>query len=113
MLMLLHDRILLHSNFRRYNQDLKEEMKSWSLFRILKRGLFTYNFKTSPFSYFTRAIFLNYMAVLKKYYTKLNKHQEYVKHELMKIDTKGDPKLERLLREYRVSLGNDQTLEDK
>lgn len=73
-------------------------MKSYSLFRILKRGLFTYDFtKCTPFSYFTRAVFTNYFATLKRYYTKLNKHQEYVKGELMKMDTHGNVHLEQML----------------
>jgi hypothetical protein len=106
MLILLHDNILLHSNFRMYRQDLKDEMKSFSLFRILKCGLYSYNFKTSPFSYFTRSIFVNYIQVLKRYYRKLNQHQEYVKNQLMKIDTKGNVNLERLLRDFGVSTGD-------
>lgn len=35
----LHDHILQHKNFRGYRQDLKDEMKSYSLYRIIKRGL--------------------------------------------------------------------------
>lgn len=104
-MLLLHDRILLHENFRRYRQDLKDEMKSWSLFRIFKRGLFTYNFQTSPFSYFTRAIFVNYAQVLKRYYQKTNLHREYIKGELVKLNFNGNTRLEQFLKNFRC--GND------
>lgn len=49
-------------------------MLSYSIYRIFKRGLLTYNFKDSPFSYFTRAVFVNYISVVKKYYTRMNNH---------------------------------------
>ena len=62
-----------HRNFIGYRQDIKDEMKSYSLFRIFKRGLFTYNFECkNPFGYFTRAVFANYYTVLGQYYKKLN-----------------------------------------
>ena len=83
-------------------------MKSFSLYRIFKCGLKSYNFKTSPFSYFTRAVFMNYIQVVKKYYKKLNQHQQYVKYELAKIDTRGNPNLERLLNDFGVSTGYGQ-----
>ena len=51
-------------------------------------------------------IFVNYIQVLKRYYRKLNQHQEYVKNQLMKIDTKGNVNLERLLRDFGVSTGD-------
>ena len=40
----LHDGILRHSNFRNYRPELKEEMRSYSIYRILKRGLKTFDF---------------------------------------------------------------------
>lgn len=73
MLMALHDNVLKHKNFIGYRQDLKEEMKSYSLYRILKCGLKSFKFgSSSPFSYFTRAVFVNYYTVLNRYYHKLN-----------------------------------------
>ena len=62
-----------HSNFCRYRQDLKDEMKSYSLFRIIKKGLQSFNpEKAKAFSYFTRAVFVNYITVIRRYYKKLN-----------------------------------------
>lgn len=99
----LHNGILKHKNFSGYRQDLKDEMKSYSLYRILKNGLFTFDFSKSPFSYFTRAVFCNYMNVIKRYYRRLNKHQAYVKGVLTSIDTHGDARLARLCSEFRES----------
>lgn len=104
LLLLMHNKILQHRNFNRYRQDLKDEMRSYSLYRIIKCGLKSFKMdKATPFSYFTRAIFTNYIAVLKKYYTQLNRHQEYVKGVLVKLDTHGDPKLEMLVKQYCIS----------
>lgn len=43
LLMSMHDGILHHKNFNKYRKDLKEEMKSYSLYRILKCGLKSFN----------------------------------------------------------------------
>ena len=100
----MHDNVLRHKNFNRYRQDLKDEMKSYSLYRILKCGLKSFKFGTSkPFSYFTRSIFLNYITVISRYYDRLNKHQQFIRGELMNIDTHGDPKLEQLIDRFCVS----------
>lgn len=65
LMMTMHDNVLRHRNFCRYRQDLKEEMKSYSLFRIFKCGLKSFKFgKAKAFSYFTRSIFLNYITVI-------------------------------------------------
>lgn len=74
-MILLHDKILCHKSFCRYRLDLKEEMKSYSLYRILKCGLKSFKpGKSKAFSYFTRAIFVNYISCLQKYYKRLNDH---------------------------------------
>lgn len=107
--MTLHDHILTHKNFNRYNQDLKDEMKSYSLFRILKCGLKSYKFDgSSPFSYFTRAVFQNYITVIMRYYRKLNQKQEYVKGQLARLETGGNPKLEWLIDHFGISGESDE-----
>ena len=82
-------------------------MKSWSLFRIIKCGLKSYDSSrgSTPFAYFTRAVFLNYYTVIGKYYKRLNSHQEYVKDCLMRIDTHGDTHLEEILKQFKTSFG--------
>lgn len=90
--------------FRGYRQDLKDEMKSFSIYRILKCGLKSYDFsKKNPFGYFTRAVQLNYIQVLKQYYNRLNRKQEFIKNELARIDTQGNGRLEALLNRFGVS----------
>jgi len=104
MLLSMHDGVLRHKNFNKYRQDLKEEMKSYSLYRILKCGLKSFDKnKAKAFSYFTRAIFTNYVTVVMRYYKRLNKHQEYVKGCLAKLDIHGSLKLEQLLKSWTSS----------
>lgn len=100
----LHDHILEHKNFRGYRPDLKDEMKSYSLYRIIKRGLRTWdpNRGCKAFSYITRAIFHNYITILARYYSKLNKHQEYVKYQLAKID-QNNPMWKEFAKEFQAS----------
>lgn len=68
LLLLLHDRMLGHFKFRGYPQEVKEDMRSYSLLRVFKRGLATYKFSGSPFSYFTRGVYMNYVTFLRKRY---------------------------------------------
>lgn len=95
----MHENILHHKNFNRYRPDLKEEMMSYSLFRIFKCGLKSFNFKAGckPFSYFTRAIFMNYITCISKYYDGINKHREYIKGCLTKLADRGDPRINALV----------------
>ena len=73
MLLSMHDGVLRHKNFNKYRQDLKEEMKSYSLYRILKCGLKSFDKnKAKAFSYFTRSIFMNYITVIMRYYKLIN-----------------------------------------
>lgn len=100
MLLDLHDGVLKHNNFRNYRQDLKDEMKSYSIYRILKCGLKSFKFdsESTPFAYFTRSIFLNYYTVLARYYKRKNRHEEYVKNCLIKLEQQGFNQLGMLLK---------------
>lgn len=103
MLLDMHRHILMHNNFNRYRQDIKDECLSYSVYRILKRGLATYNFdKRNPFGYFTRAIWTNYIFVLKRYYNRLNKHQDFVKNQLARIDVTSNGRLQQILKTWGV-----------
>lgn len=75
-------------------------MKSYSLFRIFKCGLASYDPSkgSTPFAYFTRSIFLNYYTVIEKYYKELNNKREYIKHKLANLNTHGDKNLEQILK---------------
>ena len=80
MLLLMHDHILKHSNFRHYSKELKEDMKSFSLLKILKtfsprkpqRCHFDMKKKEKCFGYYSHAIFNNYLIVIGKHYKYLN-----------------------------------------
>lgn len=51
MLIEIGKKLLNHSNFRNYPAELKEDMLSFGLYKIIK-GLKTYNFKfNNPFAY--------------------------------------------------------------
>lgn len=105
LLLQLHRNILGHKNFVRYSRDLKDEMVSYSLWRILKSGLKCYDPAkgSTPFAYFSAAAFRNYVTVIKRYYKALNGKQKYMRKVLDGLDTKGDEVLERLVKEWRQS----------
>jgi hypothetical protein len=78
MLMLLADRIKGHSNFRNYNESLKDDMKSFALYKMV-RGLRTVKCGTCSeadskrvFNYFTRACFNAYLTVIGRHYKQMN-----------------------------------------
>lgn len=104
LLMALHDGVLRHKNFRRYHQDVKDDMKSYSLYRILKNGLKSYDpSKAKAFSYFTRAVFTNYVTAVMRYYRKLNARQRYIKGELMKLAWNASPDIKAFIDRFRES----------
>ena len=62
LLLELHDHILTLSRFAKKSQEIKEEAKSYSLFRLLSKGIFSFEDTASParcFNYFTTAVINN------------------------------------------------------
>ena len=62
MLLDLHQHILSLSRFAKKSQDMKEEMQSYSLYRILSKGLLSFEDTSSAarcFNYFTTAAINN------------------------------------------------------
>ena len=62
LLLELHQHLLTLSRFAKKSQEMKEEMQSYSLFRILSKGLLTFEDTSSPqrcFNYFTTAAINN------------------------------------------------------
>ena len=101
LMLTLHDHVLSNACFRGYSRDVKDEMKSYSLYRVFKRGLASFRFGTSkPFSYFTRAVIMNYITVARRYYRELNRRREWTKGQLARIDTRGDPALEEFINRF-------------
>ena len=89
-------------------------MRGYSIMRILKRGLNTWvPEKGRLFSYLTRAIFRNYITILGKYYKRINRHRQFLRNELAGIDTKGNPKLEQMLKDWGVFDNEDAQSRDK
>ena len=61
----------------------------------------------------TRVIFRNYITILGRYYKRINKHRQFLRNELAGIDTKGNPKLERMLRDWGVFDNEEAQERDK
>lgn len=109
MLLELHDHVLRHKNWNRYPEEVKEDMKAYSLYRILKNGLKTYDpSKAKAFSYFTKAVFMNYLNVVKKYYRQLERKAEYVRAFLGRMAMDGNQFAEALERRWETP-GRDQS----
>lgn len=62
LLLELHQHILSLSRFSKKSQDMKEEMQSYSLYRLLSKGIMTFDSEASPqkcFNYFTTSAINN------------------------------------------------------
>lgn len=85
MLMMMHDHILMHRNFSGYPKELKEDMRSYSLHKILKtfragkpsKCHFKNSMKAKCFGYYSHAIFNNYLVVIARHYKYLNGWRGY------------------------------------
>ena len=79
ILYLMCDRILRHSNFNGYSQDLKEEMRSYAIL-LLMRYLHNINpderNARNCFNYITASIFNAFRQILIKYYKVQNLKRE-------------------------------------
>lgn len=104
--MIIHmaDKILNHSNFRNYKQELKEDAKSFFYLKVIK-GLKNYNFKfNNPFAYFSQCAFNSYLSIITQHYKHLNTKKEVLKqiYSVMQSYSGIDPRssLNRYIREY-------------
>lgn len=78
MMMKIGDKLLNHSNFRNYPQDLKADMRSFFFQKIIK-GLKSFNFRFSnAFAFFSTVGFNAYLTVIGKHYK-----QQNIKFELI------------------------------
>lgn len=72
MLMHMADKLLNHSNFRNYSKELKEDMRGYGLYKVI-RGFKNYNFNfTNPFAWITQAFFNAYLTIIGKNYKHIN-----------------------------------------
>ena len=86
----LHKKVLNFPAFRNYSIDEKDEMMSYSLERILKRGIYTADINKNIFSYFTTGIYTNYQNHLKRYYKRLNQQREYEEQVLLNLKCRNN-----------------------
>ena len=78
MFLAIANKLLNHSSFRNYSKELKEDMRSFGLYKLIK-GLKNYNFKfNNGFAYCTQALWNAYITVIGRHY----KHQN-MRHDLM------------------------------
>ena len=90
MLLLMHDNILVHNNFRRYSKELKEDMRSYSIGKILKSLMrFDLSKKDKCFGYYSHAIFNNYVYIIMKHYKYVNGWKGYYNSRLQKLVDAG------------------------
>lgn len=87
MFLMIGNKLLNHSNFRNYSKELKEDMLSYFLFKIIK-GLKNYNFKFSnPFAFITMAAWNAYISVITKHYKQLNIKKNLMKKMASELET--------------------------
>lgn len=72
-------KLLNHTNFRGYTQELKEDMVSFGCYKLIK-GLKNYNFKfKNPFAWISMAYWNSFLTVIFQHYKQNN-----IKRDLMK-----------------------------
>lgn len=89
-LITLHKKVLNFPAFRNYSIDEKDEMMSYSLERIIKRGIYTADVNKNLFSYFTTGIYTNFQNHLKRYYKRLNQQRAYEEQVLLNLKCRNN-----------------------
>ena len=89
-LITLHKKVLNFPAFRNYSIDEKDEMMSYSLERIIKRGIYTADINKNLFAYFTTGIYTNYQNHLKRYYKRLNQQRQYEEQVLLNLKCRNN-----------------------
>lgn len=87
--MTIHDKVLNFPKFRKYIPEDKQEMKSYSIYRFLKRGLFTIDAAKNPFSYITSGAVMNYMNYLKGRLKRQKDYQDLVADVMRELKQQG------------------------
>ena len=111
LLLDLHDHILTLSRFSKKSPDMKEEMQSYSLYRILSKGLFSFDSNATPkecFNYFSTAVINNMTQcaqrleqyqkkmtslpnnVIQKYRERMNSNKDNYKYSIYDYNEEGD-----------------------
>lgn len=100
----LHDNILMHKNFNRYPQEVKEDMKSASVEMVFRWALSGWKKEKGfkAFSYLTRCVFQNYIKTAMNYYKRINRHRKWLKQQLEKLAETGDQTAYRMARDFQT-----------
>lgn len=104
MMIMIADKLLNHSSFRNYPLEVKQDLRSLGLLKLI-RGLKNYNFKfNNAFAYFTQALWNSYITGLTKHYKQINIKREMMKKLFEEIETYNgiDPRssLNRCIKAY-------------
>lgn len=82
LLLDMHHAALRCRSFRNYNEDMKQDMQSYSLMQLMKSMKKYRSSKGDLFPYLYMAIYWNFVAYCKKHYTQLNRQRHIVVHAL-------------------------------
>lgn len=86
MLLAVGNKLLNHTNFVKYSKELKEDMRSYGIYKII-RGLKNYNFKfNNPFAWVTQAFYNSYLSVLNKHYKHINTKKDILKKFISELE---------------------------
>ena len=104
MMIMIADKLLNHSSFRNYPLEVKQDLRSLGILKLVK-GLKNYNFKfNNAFAYFTQALWNSYITGLTKHYKQINIKRELMKKLFEEIETYNgiDPRssLNRCIKAY-------------
>lgn len=87
MLLQIGNKLLNHSNFRNYPKEMKEDMRSYGILKVIK-GLKNYNFKfNNPFAWMTQAFYNSYLIIIGKHYKHINTRKELMNKYLSDLES--------------------------
>lgn len=96
------DHMLRMGSFNRYPEQVKQDMKSFALYKCI-RGLKTFKFdefaEQRCFNYFTRAIYLSFLTELSKHYKQINIKRDLTERYLNQLYCLNPSTAEKLLKE--------------
>lgn len=112
MIIAIGRKLLNHSSFKNYPQELKCDMEALYWEKLLK-GLKNYNFAfNNPFAFFTQAAWNSFLIVIGKHYKHINIKRDLMKKLSMELETytgiSSNSALNKCIKSY---LGNDVELD--
>ena len=108
MFLAICNKILNHSNFRNYSKELKEDMRSYAIWKLVK-GLKNYNFQfNNPFAWISMAYWNAFLTTIYRHYKQLNIKRDLMKKLSMELETYAgiDPRSS-LNKAIKTYLGDD------